>query len=37
MFEAKLSEGHVFKKIIDSLKDLVKSVNFDANNTGLSM
>ena len=37
MFEAKLSEGHVFKKIIDSLKDLVKSVNFEANNTGLSM
>ena len=37
MFEAKLQEGHVFKKIIDSLKDLVKSVNFDANNTGLSM
>ena len=37
MFEAKLAEGHVFKKIIDSLKDLVKSVNFDANNTGLSM
>jgi proliferating cell nuclear antigen len=37
MFEAKLSEGHIFKKIIESLKDLVKSVNFDANNTGLSM
>lgn len=37
MFEAKLQEGHVFKKIIESLKDLVKSVNFDANSSGISM
>jgi proliferating cell nuclear antigen len=37
MFEAKLQEAQVFKKIIESLKDLVKSVNMDANNTGLSM
>lgn len=37
MFEAKLQEGHIFRKIIEALKDLVKSVNIDVNNTGLSM
>ena len=37
MFEAKLKSSSTFKKIIDSVRDLVKSVNFDANQTGLSM
>jgi len=37
MFEAKLSEGGIFKKIIDSIKDLVKDVNLEVSPTGLSM
>jgi len=37
MFEAKLQQSISFKKIIDSIKDLVKSVNIDANSSGLSM
>jgi proliferating cell nuclear antigen len=37
MFEARLKEGHILKKIVEAVKDLVKSVNFDANSSGLSM
>ena len=37
MFEARINEGIVFKKIVDSIKDLVKNVNIDANGSGLSM
>jgi proliferating cell nuclear antigen len=37
MFEARLQEGHVLKKIVEAIKELVKSVNFDASNTGISM
>lgn len=37
MFEAKLEQGQVLKKIVDAIKDLVKSVNIDANQTGISM
>ena len=37
MFEARLEQGHVLKKIIDAIKDLVKTVNLDANSSGLSM
>ncbi|KAL4426763.1 hypothetical protein ABPG74_006541 [Tetrahymena malaccensis] len=37
MFEAKLQQGVVFKKIVDAIKDLVKSVNIDASTSGLSM
>ncbi|EGR29791.1 proliferating cell nuclear antigen, putative [Ichthyophthirius multifiliis] len=37
MFQAKLEEGILFKKIVDSIKDLVKQVNIDANPNGLSM
>lgn len=37
MFDAKLQQGVLFKKIVDSIKDLVKSVNIDANQNGLSM
>lgn len=37
MFEARIEEGSVFKKIVDSIKELVKSVNLDANPTGLSL
>ncbi len=35
MFEARLDDCIVFKKIIDSLKDLVKMVNIEANPKGL--
>ena len=34
MFEAKLSEGIVFKKIIDSIKDIVTDVNIDISPSG---
>jgi len=37
MFEAKLEEGVVFKKIVEAIKDLVKNVNIEANPQGLSM
>ena len=37
MFEARLEQGHVLKKIIEAIKDLVKTVNLDANSSGLSM
>ena len=34
MFEAKLTEGIVFKKIIESIKDLVTDVNIDITPQG---
>jgi len=37
MFQAKLLQGSIFKKIIDSIREIVKSVNIDASSTGLSM
>jgi proliferating cell nuclear antigen len=37
MFDAKLKEGAIFKKIIEAIKDLVKQVNLEANQSGLSM
>lgn len=37
MFEARLQQGVILKKIIDSLKDLVKTVNIDTNEGGISM
>ena len=36
MFEAKLKEALVLKKIIDAIKDLVTDVNIDATPTGKS-
>ena len=36
MFEAKLAEGHVFKKIVESIKDIVNDINFDVGPTGKS-
>jgi len=30
IFEAKLTEGQVLKRIVDSIKDLVTDVNIDA-------
>ncbi len=37
MFEARLEQGIILKKIIDSLKELVKTVNIDTNEGGISM
>jgi len=37
MFEARLAEGAVLKKLIDSIKDLVTSANFDCSSTGISL
>lgn len=37
MFEAKLTDGTIFKKIIEAIKDLVTDVNIDATPTGLSL
>jgi len=37
MFEARLAEGHILKKIMDSIKDLVDSANFDCSSTGISL
>jgi hypothetical protein len=34
MFEARLKEALVLKKIIDAIKDLVTDVNIDATPTG---
>lgn len=34
MFEAKLTEGVIFKKIVESIKDIVTDVNIDVGPTG---
>ena len=36
MFEAKLAEGHILKKIIEAIKDLVNEVNIDVSASGKS-
>ena len=35
MFEAKFSECSVFRRIIESMKDLVKNVNIDVTQKGI--
>jgi proliferating cell nuclear antigen len=37
MFEAKLSEAAVLKKIVEAIKDLVTDVNIDATPSGISL
>lgn len=37
VFEAKLAEGQVLKRIVDAIKDLVTDVNIDATPQGLSL
>ena len=37
MFEAKLAEALVLKKIIEAIKDLVTDVNIDATPSGISL
>mmetsp|Transcript_37572 Transcript_37572/g.27697 ORF Transcript_37572/g.27697 Transcript_37572/m.27697 type:complete len:197 (+) Transcript_37572:42-632(+) len=37
MFEAKLTEGVIFKKIVDSIKDIVTDANIDISPSGISL
>lgn len=37
MFQAKLAEGIIFKKIIEAIKDLVLDINLDITQTGISL
>jgi hypothetical protein len=37
MFEAKLTEGHTLKKIVEAIKDLVTDVNLDVSPQGISL
>jgi proliferating cell nuclear antigen len=37
MFEARLIQGALFKKIIESIRELVKDANIDCSESGLSM
>ena len=37
MFEAKLTEGNIFKKIVEAIKDVVSDVNIDVGPSGMSL
>lgn len=37
MFEARLTQGSVLKKVLESIKDLVTDANFDCSPTGFSL
>lgn len=37
MFEARLVQGNLLKKILDAIKDLVTQANFDCNSTGFGL
>jgi proliferating cell nuclear antigen len=37
MFESRLPQASLFKKILDSVKDLVNEANFDCSPSGLSL
>lgn len=37
MFEARLSQAGLLKKILDSIKDLVTDANFDCSSTGITL
>ncbi len=37
MLEAKFSEGAVFKKVVDSFKDLINEANFEFSSGGMSL
>jgi proliferating cell nuclear antigen len=37
MFEARLEQGNLLKKILEAVKDLVTDANFDCNSTGISL
>jgi hypothetical protein len=35
MFEARLRQGNILKKILDAIKDLVTDANWDCTGTGI--
>ena len=37
MFHAKLTDGSIFRKLVECVKDLVTEVNLDVSNSGLSI
>lgn len=37
MFEARLNQGSLFKKLVDAIKDLVSEVNFDCGSSGITI
>jgi proliferating cell nuclear antigen len=37
MFEAKLTDGNILRKIVDSLKELVTDVNLEVSPNGISI
>lgn len=37
MFEARILQGALLKKIIEAIKELVTDANLDCNETGISM
>jgi len=37
MFQARLEQGVILKKIVEAIKELVTSVNIDVNTTGLTI
>ena len=37
MFEAKLPQGNVFKKVLEAIKDLVPNANWECSSTGIAV
>ena len=37
MFEARLVQGSLFKKVLDAIKDLVKEANWECSSNGMCM
>ena len=37
MFEAKINDGTILKRIVDAIKDLVQDVNLDISTSGISL
>ncbi|KAG5456484.1 MAG: proliferating cell nuclear antigen, partial [Olpidium bornovanus] len=37
MFEARMQQGSIIKKILDAVKDLVNDANFDCSEEGISL
>lgn len=37
MFEARLVQGNLLKKVVDAIKDLVTDANFDCSGTGFNL
>lgn len=37
MFEAKLLQGGFFKKVLDAIKDLISTANFDCTSAGFGL